>query len=92
MNFLTEDYDVVVVGAGPAGSIAAKKLAEMDIKVLVLEKKQEIGTPKRCAEGINIYGLKRVGLKPDPRWAVNPIYGAILYSPSGKRVVSSVSR
>lgn len=77
-------YDAIVVGAGPAGSIAARILAENDIKTLVLEKRQEIGTPKRCAEGINIDGLERIGLKPDPAWAIREIRGAILYSPSGR--------
>lgn len=78
------EYDAIVVGAGPAGSIAARILAENDIKTLVVEKKQEIGTPKRCAEGINLNGLKRVGLEPDPAWAIRKISGAILYSPGGR--------
>ena len=78
--------DVLVIGAGPAGSIAAKHLAEKGLNVIVVEKKQEIGTPKRCAEGINANGLERVGLKPDKRWAVNEINGAVLYSPQGKKV------
>jgi len=78
------EYDAIVVGAGPAGSIAARILAENDIKTLVVEKKQEIGTPKRCAEGINIDGLEKVGLKPDPVWARREIKGAVLYSPHGK--------
>jgi len=80
------DYDVIIVGAGPAGSIAARTIAENNFKVLVIEKKQEIGTPKRCAEGINIEGLKNVGLKPNPLWAINKINGAVLYSPSGKSI------
>jgi len=32
------NYDVIVVGAGPAGSTAAKNLAEKGIKVLLLDK------------------------------------------------------
>ena len=31
-------YDVVIVGAGPAGSTAAKFLSEKGIKVLLLDK------------------------------------------------------
>ena len=41
------DYDVIVVGSGPGGSIAAKVAAENDLRVLILEKRQEIGTPVR---------------------------------------------
>ncbi len=78
--------DVVVVGAGPAGSMAAFKLAQSGIDVLVLEKRQEIGAPKRCAEGLSEDGLKRVGITPDPLWAVNKIYGTIVYTPSMKEV------
>jgi len=81
-----EEFDVIVVGAGPAGSIAARVLAENNLNVLVLEKKQEIGSPKRCAEGINLKGLREVGLEPNPKWINNEIDGAILYSPSGKQV------
>ncbi len=77
-------FDAVVVGAGPAGSIAARTLAERGVKTLVLDKRQEIGSPKRCAEAINASGLRRVGLVPDPRWAVQKINGAVLYAPGGK--------
>ncbi len=46
------DYDVIVVGAGPAGSISAKTCAEKGLDVLLIEKRQEIGVPVRCAEGV----------------------------------------
>jgi digeranylgeranylglycerophospholipid reductase len=46
-------YDLVVVGAGPAGSTAARVAAELGLAVLLVEKRQEIGSPVRCAEGIN---------------------------------------
>ncbi len=76
--------DVVIVGAGPAGSIAARDIAKAGFDVLVVERKQEIGPPKRCAEGINVRGLLNVGVKPDPRWAAKGIYGAVIYFPNGK--------
>jgi digeranylgeranylglycerophospholipid reductase len=44
------DYDVVVVGAGPAGSSAARAAAEQGARVLLIERKKRIGTPVQCAE------------------------------------------
>jgi len=60
-------YDVVVVGAGPAGATAARFAAERGLSVLLLEKRQEIGSPVRCAEGINREMLSRF-LEPAERW------------------------
>ncbi len=60
-------YDVVVVGAGPAGSIAARRAAEGGLSVLLIEKRQEIGAPVRCAEAIGA-DLSRPFIEPDPRW------------------------
>jgi thiamine thiazole synthase len=38
-----EEYDVVIVGAGPAGLACAENLAKNNKKVLVIEQKLEIG-------------------------------------------------
>lgn len=46
-----KEYDVIIVGAGPAGLIAAKILAQNNKKVIVLEKNSVIG-PKVCGGGI----------------------------------------
>ncbi|MFZ3384369.1 MAG: FAD-dependent oxidoreductase, partial [Candidatus Methanoperedens sp.] len=52
-------YDVIIVGAGPGGSIAAKTCAKAGLEVLLIEKRQEIGDPVRCAEGVGKDGLMR---------------------------------
>lgn len=42
-------YDVVVIGAGPVGSAAARCLAEKGVSVLMLEEHGTIGYPVQCA-------------------------------------------
>jgi geranylgeranyl reductase len=44
-------YDVIIVGAGPAGLECARVLQDSNLSVLILEKNDHIG-PKTCAGGI----------------------------------------
>jgi digeranylgeranylglycerophospholipid reductase len=81
------DVDVLVVGLGPGGLIAVREFAKQGFNVLGIDRKQELGWPKRCAEGVSDEGLAHCGVKPDPAWAYGRITGAAIYSPSGKRVV-----
>lgn len=60
-------YDMVVVGAGPGGSIAAREAARLGLSVLLLEKRQEIGSPVRCAEGM-AHEMLVPFIEPDPHW------------------------
>ena len=69
------ETDVLVIGAGPAGSAAAKHAALGGASVILIDKKSEIGTPKRCAEGIYDHGLKWLEIEPDAQWAVQRING-----------------
>jgi len=81
------ETDVLVVGAGPAGSIAAKHAALGGADVILIEKKSEIGSPKRCAEGVSKEGLKFLGIEPKiDRWAVKEIDGIRLVAPDGTDV------
>ncbi|MDI9642406.1 MAG: NAD(P)/FAD-dependent oxidoreductase [Archaeoglobaceae archaeon] len=79
-------FDLVVVGAGPAGSMAAKTSAEKGLNVLLVEKRQEIGTPVRCAEGISKESLRRF-VEIDKKWIASEVIGAKIYAPDGTEVV-----
>ncbi len=80
------ETDILVIGAGPAGSSAAKHAALNGAKVLMIEKKSEIGSPKRCAEGVSKDGLIKLGIKPSSRWVTSEIDGVRLVSPGGTDV------
>ena len=67
--------DVIVVGAGPGGSMAAKTAAAAGLDVVMLEKRQEIGDPVRCAEGVGKRVLCEM-VKPDPQWIAAEVQGA----------------
>ncbi len=75
-------YDVIIVGAGPAGSIAAVTVAKKGLSALLIEKRQEIGAPVRCAEGIGKVRLEK-HIRPDPDWICAKISGACIYAPDG---------
>ncbi|MFP4196806.1 MAG: geranylgeranyl reductase family protein [Methanomassiliicoccales archaeon] len=44
------EVDVLVVGAGPAGSTAAEHAARRGAEVLLIDRREEIGVPVRCGE------------------------------------------
>ncbi len=80
------DYDSVVVGAGPGGSIAAKTMAGEGLRVLLLEKRPEVGMPVRCGEAMGIKGLKEFGIRSDKRFIASETRGVYLFAPDGTRV------
>jgi digeranylgeranylglycerophospholipid reductase len=79
------DYDVIIVGAGPGGSMAAKTAAEAGLDVLLIEKRQEIGAPVRCAEGVSREVLEEF-FEIEKSWIAKEVVGAIIYSPDGTQI------
>ena len=80
------ETDILVVGAGPSGSLAAKEAALHGAKVILIDRKSAIGSPKRCAEGVSKNGLAELGIKPDPRWIARDLKGVRLVAPNGTNV------
>jgi flavin-dependent dehydrogenase/intein/homing endonuclease len=83
----TEKHDVVVVGAGPGGSVTAKTAAERGLDVLLIERNQEIGFPVKCAEGISKEIENMV--KIDKKWICAQIKGANIYYGNDTKIVLS---
>jgi len=84
-------YDILVIGGGPAGALAAKTAAEAGNSVCLIEKRPAIGTPVRCAEGIGKELLKEF-VKPDPRWISADIERARLIAPNGTTIALEQDR
>lgn len=79
---MKDEYDIIVVGAGPAGSITAKTAAEKGCSVLLIEKRQEIGDPVRCGEGCSKDTIEPF-IDIDPRWISAEVEGARIFAPDG---------
>jgi digeranylgeranylglycerophospholipid reductase len=75
-------YDLLVIGGGPGGAIAARTAAESGLSVCLVEKRPAIGLPVRCAEGIGREELAAF-VEPDPRWISAEICRAELVAPDG---------
>jgi digeranylgeranylglycerophospholipid reductase len=80
------ETDVLVIGAGPAGSSAAKHAALNGANVILIDKKSEIGAPKRCAEGVSKEGLKKLMIEPSSRWVTKELSGVRMIAPNGSSV------
>jgi geranylgeranyl reductase family protein len=74
-------YDVVVVGAGPSGSTAAKILAEQGINTLLVDK-EKFPRNKACGGGLPLRTLSRFQYIKQLNVIESYSYGGYVYSPS----------
>lgn len=78
--------DVLVVGAGPAGSMTAKTVADLGLDVIFIEEHETPGTPVFCGEGLSINGIKNAGLEPVAPYVCQQITTARVVAPNGNTV------
>lgn len=76
-------FNVIIVGAGPAGAAAAARLAERGLKVLLLERKKIPGAPVRCGELTESREQLAPWISMDPDWIESEIQGVTLTTSRG---------
>uniref|UniRef100_UPI0002624CBA NAD(P)-binding protein n=1 Tax=Acidithiobacillus thiooxidans TaxID=930 RepID=UPI0002624CBA len=52
--------DLLIVGAGPAGTAAARAAADKGLRVLCVDRRAQIGLPVQCAEFVPMPLLRTV--------------------------------
>ena len=80
------NYDIIVVGAGPAGSMAARFAAEQGVSVLMLEKDRDVGYPVRCGEAISKAGVEEF-IPSDDKWIAARISKFSFVAPDETEVI-----
>ena len=82
---MSTDYDVAVVGAGPAGSVAAREIAAAGFRVLLLEEHPQVGEPVHCSGLVTPRTLEAAGVGEEI--VLNHIRGAIIHTPQGGQII-----
>jgi len=76
---------VIIVGAGPSGlSCAEQILALSEFDVTVVDKKSKVGENPRCAGGLSLYMVEKVGFFVPSDSVVARLRRVRIYSPNGK--------
>jgi digeranylgeranylglycerophospholipid reductase len=83
LNVVSVDSDIIVAGAGPAGSFSALQAAKLGAQVTLYEEHGEIGVPSHCTGHVSLAGIKQLKLDLPAEIFENKIRAATFYSPSG---------
>lgn len=82
---MTRTYDVVVVGAGPAGSTCARLCAGAGLSVCMIEEHGAIGSPVQCAGLLSMAAFREC--ETSERCILNTVTGARIVSSLGAELV-----
>ena len=78
---MSNTYDLVVVGGGPAGSSAAHTASRNGLKVVLIEKEESIAESVRTSGVTWIQNIEEFGIPED---CYNPVKNFEFYSPNNK--------
>src|SRR5689334_8241118 len=73
------EYDVLIVGGGPAGKAAAEAASKQNARVIVLERQNEIGYPVHTSGGSWINDMRALGI---PENLYHPTTKVVFVSPN----------
>jgi digeranylgeranylglycerophospholipid reductase len=71
---MSNDVDVLIVGGGPAGLAAAEAAASLGVRVLVLERQNEIGYPVHTSGGSWVSDMQALGISQHLYHPVSRVY------------------
>src|ERR1700756_5663002 len=90
-----ERFDLVVVGAGPAGATAARVAAERGLRTLVVDQRPELGQPAQCGEFlpaaqelVDLFGSEAgvaEAYRVPPETILRETHTMVCVAPSGRR-------
>jgi geranylgeranyl reductase family protein len=83
-------YDVIVAGAGPAGTAAARECARLGLATLCLEEHGTIGHPVQCTGLLSESALEEC--RVSDRSVLNRVTGARVISGAGSELVIDANR
>jgi digeranylgeranylglycerophospholipid reductase len=86
-SLLIDSYDLVVIGSGPAGATTARFAAQQGLRVLLVDKKQELGAPIQCSGAISHNALEQAGVVPSDEFVQEGIYGFAVYDSLGNKKI-----
>lgn len=78
-------YDVVVVGAGPAGAMASKYAAHNGARTLIIEEHASTGSPVQCTGLISKAALAECEIE-EGNFVLSKMKGAYVYAPNGEEL------
>lgn len=85
VSTINDYYDIVIIGAGPAGLNAGMHLIGSNAKVLLVDKTIPWEKPIPCAEGVGRLGFHEA-LEVRQSWIRQEIWAACYHAPDGSAV------
>jgi len=75
------DFDVIVAGAGPAGSMAARTAAVLGLRTALMEEHEQPGLPAHCSGKLQLHAFREFDLPTS--LVMNTLRAGAFYSPGG---------
>ena len=83
---MVESTDIVVIGAGPAGSMSALEAVRHNCDVIILEEHPTVGDPNHCSGLISKQGIERLSVPYPTSIVDNEVNAVNFWSPSNYKL------